>query len=117
MYLEQLPQEDGETRILYPVRDRGHLIDQGLSADLIGNYLGYEGWLRAFHEHCGDRLGLPGEYESHRHQFGLSVKIPLPDTRIEFVVDLDHSALKGYMDHRDEEARQIFFEFIDRLRK
>ena len=117
MYLEKLPRVDGETKVLYPVRDSGHFIDQGLSSELIGHELGYDGWLRAFHEHSGDRLGVPGEYESHRYCFGRGVKIPLPDTRIEFVVDLEHGALKGYMDPRDKEARQVFFEFIERLKE
>lgn len=117
MYLEKLPVEDGEIRIIYPVRDRGHHIDQGLSADLMGYELSSEDWLMAFHEHCGDRLGVAGDYESHRHDYGRTVKIPRGDPRIEFLVDQDHKALKAWMDETDEEARAIFYEFIDRMRK
>jgi hypothetical protein len=78
-------------------------------------------WFDAFQSHWQyHEMRRTGEkerrtYEKIEHQHGPAIRIPASDTKIVFIVDYDHSALKFNLREGDEQARDIIYTFLEKL--
>lgn len=114
MYLERLPRENNESKLILNISGNNHYIDVTLSIDLF-DAVTPEVWLKGFQEHYNFSKGIVNDSPIHI-DFPENTKnmyIPEIDTQINFEVDSEHKALKIRV--KDEKASDIVYGFLERI--
>ncbi|MDP2628658.1 MAG: hypothetical protein Q8P15_02045 [Nanoarchaeota archaeon] len=116
MYLEKIPKENGIDKLIIDIKDIGHYIDMGLTSCLFLE-LGSEGWLNAFKEYYSQttRENLEDCNIFEKKGYGLAVLVPKENSRVEFLADNGHYALKFILNSEDEESREIIYRFLEKI--